>query len=41
MFIFYSNKKGCLPSLMITIIGSIILLALLILINLYLNGYFN
>ena len=40
MFIFYSNRKGCLPSLVITLMGTIILLAILILFNLLLNSFF-
>ena len=38
MFIFYNNKLGCTGSLLVTLIGSAIVIGLLLLVNGWLNG---
>ncbi len=33
MFVFFSNRLGCLGSLLVTVVGSVLLIGLLLLVN--------
>ena len=38
VFIFYSSKVGCWPSVLISVIGTLVLIGLLLVLNVWLNA---
>ena len=38
MFVFFSNRLGCLGSILVSIVGSVVLIGIVWLINVWLNS---